>query len=224
MRRWLGYAHLPLIHMNEFGEHSRLGTFRSEERRALFTDLVNIINDNKHFSIAAALSTADYDKHFEGVFDKKKVMGVYGACFLLLCAVQGKYLQSVNYRDTVPFVLDAGNPYKRHVSDAHSAIVDIAEGYANECRNSRLCFDDSTCALQAADIIAWSVRRRLTGAPLKSGFEPISDVLNYEHIEETFHSQFMIDIADRIRFRQTTGGLARIELVPSCHAEFSQHH
>lgn len=43
-----------------------------------------------------------------------------------------------------------------------------------------LTFDKDDCvpALQAADVIAWAVRRRATGYEFNAGFEPIEATLN----------------------------------------------
>lgn len=187
------------IHMKEFGVDGKLGYLDSEERRALFIDLVRIINDNKYISVAATLTTAEYDEHFRGVFDKKKVMGVYGICFLLFVAMQGKYLQAAKYRDNVPFVLDYGNPYRHHVLDAHAAIVSkLQKDQPMNVGSLAFATDDSTCALQVADIIAWGARRKLTSA-LKSGFEPITEIFDVDHVEESVHAQWMINIGELYR-------------------------
>jgi hypothetical protein len=49
---------------------------RSEERRALFRDVVKAINGNKTFSITATLNSEQYRKAFAGIAE----LSMYGAC------------------------------------------------------------------------------------------------------------------------------------------------
>ena len=69
--------------MKELGRHGRLGYLTDGQLKPLLEDVVAAINEFKIASIAATLSTAQYDKHLAALYDKRKVMGVYGACFLL---------------------------------------------------------------------------------------------------------------------------------------------
>jgi hypothetical protein len=163
---------------------------RHDHRRALFADLLRIINDNKRFSIAATLTTDLYKQRFSEAFTENE-MGVYGMCFLVLAVMLGKHAEATGYQEKIPFLMDTGNPYKGHVVDVHKFLTtsfqDIYPVHAG-----RLTFSTDTddCALEAADLIAWTVRRKLVGR-FDHGFEPLVDLLAEQHMEQQLEDEVM---------------------------------
>jgi hypothetical protein len=111
----------PPLHMSEFGPHGRFKDIRHDGRRSLFTDIVKIINDNKTATIAATITTQQYQRHFSGIFTAEQA-SIYGICFLLLAVLQGKYAEQWKLKEDIPFLLDKGNQYMHHVREMHSFI------------------------------------------------------------------------------------------------------
>src|SRR5450755_3612827 len=62
--------------------------------------------------------------------------------------------------------------------------------------------DKKVRALQAADLVSWSVRRRLTGSKFNNGFETVPAVLEERHIEQPFEEGWMSEIATALRARR----------------------
>ena len=102
---------------------------RTIDRKALFADAVTLINTYKGASLAATLSTETFDKHFGTLFKGRTVIGVYGMCFMLAVVLNNKFAEEAKYKGNIPFVMDTGNVYKRHVVDVHRFTVSSDERY-----------------------------------------------------------------------------------------------
>lgn len=64
------------LHMKDFGKHGKHANLSEPEREAIFSDVVPIINTCKIYSIAATLTVAEYNSHFNP--ELKEEMGLYG--------------------------------------------------------------------------------------------------------------------------------------------------
>jgi len=184
------------LHMKEFGEHGELKDVRSERRRALFSDLVKVINDNKSCSVACSLDSEQYQKTFAGVDQ----LSMYGASFLLLAMVNGTAAQIEGHKSPIAYLLDKGNTYKHEVLAAHSILLDSNDSYPLNIGTLGFDSDDELSALQAADVVSWGVRRKLA-SELRSGFEPLADLFNDLHTEIRYQEEWMKSVADTLKIR-----------------------
>ena len=192
----------PPLHMKEFGRGGRLRYLSTEKRRALFSDLVWIINDNKNVSIGAMLTTEQYKKHFLPLISAKQ-MSVYGLTFLLAAMLMGKQMEHEGYAYPIPYILDTGNPYKKQVEEAHAFIVEVFQKtYPMNMGSLTFETDDNLRALQAADVVAWSVRRKFA-ARFGRGFEPLEGIFSEHHIDQPLEESWLEEIADSLRARMT---------------------
>ncbi|HKO12044.1 MAG TPA: hypothetical protein VJV22_08750 [Acidobacteriaceae bacterium] len=87
-----------------------------------------------------------------------------------------------NYPDTIPIIMDTGNPQKGHVIEAHEFMLTEWQRTIGDLHLGSLTFDDDTRLniLQAADVIAWETRRRACGLRLLPGLEPVEQLLTSE--------------------------------------------
>ena len=181
---------VPPLHMREFSRGKRLSYARRSDRRLLFTDLVQAVNDNKLFSIAATLTTKQYRSVFGGV----SKLSMYGACFTQVADMSDIAAAKAGYRSPISYVLDEGNSYSSQILDAYAVLknqsVDIAEPHFES--------DHLVSALQAADMVSWSVRRRLVGA-FKDGFEPLSTLFDDYHWDLPYKEEWMQRVAADLR-------------------------
>ena len=184
------------LHMKEFGEHGKLKDVRSEDRRALFIDLVRAVNENKTFSVASTLDSEQYLKIFAGV-DR---LSMYGASFLLMAMVNGTGAQMGGHKSRIAYLLDCGNRYSKEVLDAHSILCASADSYPLNVGAIGFDSDDNLSALQAADMVSWAVRRR-SASELRSGFEPLADLFDERHIEVPYQDKWMESVAGTLRAR-----------------------
>jgi hypothetical protein len=204
----------PPLHMKEFVPHGRFGFMRHDAKRSLLSDLVEIINEHKTHTIAATLTAEQYRRHFSQLFSPKEA-SIYGFCFLLLAVAQGKYAQAGNYKDEIPFLIDGGNTYRRHIEEMHSFIRNYFQP-KHFMNAGGLAFDadQRVRPLQAADLVAWTVRRRISGK-FDNGFEPLPELFNDRHIEQPYEETWMSEIADALRARiaeRRAGGEAPIDI------------
>lgn len=186
------------LHMTDFGEHGKLGAWNSEQRRALLTDVVRVINGNKVYSIAGTLSRDSYLRAFDGITG----LSMYGAAFLMVVMANGIVMQRKNYSGQMAYILDDGNRYRADILEARNVILSKT-GPDKETMGTLDFESDKVLAeLQVADVVSWSVRRRLSSV-LKSGFEPLTDLFD-EHLEAPYKEEWMIGVADSLRGTQVS--------------------
>jgi hypothetical protein len=201
---WLGMAWERVLAKHHVAAPLHMKKFPTgmpvQDKRAFFSDLVTVINRHKILSIAATLTTADFESHLAGVFDKRKVMGVYGMCFLLVVAMNSRIATGLRGTRRTPFLMDTGNPYKHHVMLAHESAIEMQNAGIADWKLGALAFDTDTniVALQAADVIAWAVRRQITNG-FGEGLEPLEGLFNGDHISEAFSAGTMTELGDSIR-------------------------
>jgi hypothetical protein len=199
-RKCLDLHNIPWpLHMKEFGSHGKLQGVRSEARRDLFTDLAGIINDNKTMSVASTLGSEQYRRAFDGVTG----LSMYGASFVQLAMINGTGARMGDYRDPIAYLLDTGNPYKHDAVDAHSFLVGDEDKYPLNMGTLAFDSDNKLSALQAADVVSWSVRRKLA-SELKSGFEPLAELFDSSHIEVAYEEEWMLGVAAALRGKMGT--------------------
>jgi len=189
----------PYIHMKDFAQHGRFKGWSARARTALFTDLAEIIMEHKRYSIAARLMPSEYNRHFSA-FPPDRKLSIYSMCFLMLAMVQGRYAENSKYKDKIPFLMDDGNKYWAEVKHAHNFLANaFQEIYPVHVGSLSFGDDKEVRALQAADVIAWTVRRKISGGAFTNGFEPLLDVLGETHLEHPVEEAWMAEIAGEIR-------------------------
>jgi hypothetical protein len=194
---------LPPLHMKEFRRpNGRLADVSIDQRRALFSDVVEVINKNKIYSIAASLTSEHFQKYFDRKF-RRETMSVYGMCFIL-CAHTNYLLARQNqYDEKIPFLMDSGNQYAEHVRIAHASMQEEAW---KDMRVGSLTFDrdDNWSPLQAADVIAWASRVKAMGDSFDNGYEPLAALFDKAHAQQGYPEDAIAQLATALdAFRQT---------------------
>ena len=170
------------------------GVFRgisADARRCLFADLVCIVNEHKCASVAATLASEAYHRVFKGLTKRS----MYGACFAQLAMMNDVESRLNDHHQLIPYVLDDGNSYKNDIIEA-GRILRLPS-----LKTVEFCTDTSLCALQAADVVTWSVRRRLAGQ-FPSGLEPLQGLFDKHHLDLDYREEWMVGVADSHRLRQ----------------------
>lgn len=174
------------LHMKEFWRpHGRLAGISDCCRRELFIEACHLISKYRAVTIAATLSNDEYRASVPE--EVRKNFSVYAMCFNLTVVMTHKLAEANNYTDPIPIILDSGNPYKSHVVRAHEFMQKRFQKFAYLHLGS-LTFDDDKVLgiLQAADLIAWGTRRRVSGVSFSGGFEPIKELLTSD---EKYHAE-----------------------------------
>lgn len=187
-RRWsqlLDLYRVPQpLHMTDFvrpyGKHVGM---HKEMKIALFSEAAGIINDHKLFSVSIGIPQADFKLTLPKDV-RKHLLSPYALAFF--CAVlitQGVCKNSVMARcEVISYLVDDGSSCKSQLKDAHTWIVNSEKSKGQPRNTGAMAFDtdDRVSALQAADMIAWSARRREIDGQLKDEFEPLAAVLAQE--------------------------------------------
>jgi hypothetical protein len=199
----------PPLHMKDFGRpHGRLAEISDCCRRELFMEVAELINSQKLFSVAAMLSNDEYKEHFPQ--EARDKFSVYGMCFNLIVMLNHRLAQHMEYSGRVPVILDTGNPHANHVREAHAAMIEDQK--KRFLHLGSLTFDDDRDfgILQAADVIAWGVRKSATGKPLPYPFAPISAILSQaaRHFEHSWEVGWLKEVgAALLRLSAETEGV-----------------
>jgi hypothetical protein len=96
--------------------------------------------------------------------------------------------------------MDGGNSHTHHVVRAFRALKKARQLQEYNLESVSFGDDESVPALQAADMIAWGVRRRLCSG-LTKGFEPLAELFHVQHEEQQFSSEYLEEIANSLRDR-----------------------
>jgi hypothetical protein len=172
------------VHIKDFGVHGRFAKTPPAEKSIIFSEAVKLINEYKIYSVAATVNHDDYRLCLDPKI--RQVMSVYGLCFILSAYDNHKRAVHNGYTKNIGFILDSGNPYAGHVLGAHSALLEWQKSEPLNVGSLTFDQDDNVTALQAADLVAWSVRRRLVGMPFSKGFEPLLGIFDSAHCEQSW--------------------------------------
>lgn len=186
----------PPLHMREFTPHGRFANIPVADRRRLFTEVAELIDSHKIASLAATLANREYEMVAQEIRDQ---FSVYAMCFNLIVVMNHKLAEDNRYSGRIPFILDSGNPYAEHVRQAHAAVMSFQrEGHFLNAGG--LLFDDDTNlgVLQAADLIAWGVRRSKSNKPFPIGFEPIPQLFDRGHNEASWTPELLKEVEGRL--------------------------
>ena len=172
------------IHMKDFGQHGKLGYLSYSDRYYLFASIAGIINKYKIYSIAGVINQQQYNNILKL---KKKEFSPYGFCFLLCVYINHKEAINNNRWHNIAYLMAAVSEHSGQIKEVHEAIKKGQENNILELNVGSLAFDSpkKVTALQAADVIAWGVRKQLLQEPFNRGFECIEHIINGNH-----HSQY----------------------------------
>jgi hypothetical protein len=184
--------------MKEFGRpHGRFANISDYRRRQFFVEAAHLINTHKILSVGATLSTDEYRRLMPQKVREK--FSVYAMCFLLSLMMNHKLAEHQGYTKKVSFILDRGNPNAQHVRQGHAmAMLWQKSGQFLHAGSLTFADDEDLCALQAADVIAWGVRRRVTGVPFGHAFSPIEGILdeNLHHAEKAWTEEWLREVGE----------------------------
>jgi hypothetical protein len=163
------FALRPALHMKDFGLHGRFASMSSQKKHTLFARAVEIIVEHRIYTLSATLDHDDYRNTFsEGT---RFEHSAYELCFIATALGNGKAAEYYRYELPIAYIVDAGNPYAEHVVRAHQEMEKLSRESDFPRNVGSLTFgdDEKISALQAADIICWSARRRATSSKFPQG-------------------------------------------------------
>jgi len=187
----------PALHMTDFvrpyGKH--IGLY-PELKLCLFRKVVEVINSHKIYSFHVAVPQADF-KSLMPMDVYRNICSPYAMAFLTSVMMHQMFCerQLPKWEAIVSYVVDAGSPYEDQLHSAHKCVLEWQERFGRSAHTGAMTTDrdDRVTALQAADVIAWSAHRLLSGG-LVNEFEPLRDLLPEPHppLKPGFHWPFEI--------------------------------
>jgi hypothetical protein len=109
------------------------------------------------------------------------VIGPYGLAFFFALMANQAYSETslVHPAEVFSYIVDAGFPHVHQLFSIHSAIIRIRKTKGKCCLVGSLTqdTDERVPALQAADVVAWSARRRELKT-LTDEFAPLNELIS----------------------------------------------
>ncbi len=170
-------------------------------------------------SIGSTLDPADYRREFSFLKKAKnkrykpendELMSIHSACFLQAAVIQSKIALAMRYGHDIPFMLDAGCPDRACIDKAHAYLKEefphefvFEDGSQVKTYAGGITWEDDTkfSALQAADVVAWAVRRKASGKSFSGGTEPLEGILVDRHADQHYAGASIQESAANLRAR-----------------------
>ena len=176
----------PPLHMSDFASDGKYPGLHPEFKRAVFREVVEIVNAHKLYSMSIAVSQSAFASQLpEDV--RKVLIGPYAFAFMSL--VLGHQLLSEGHSQgplKASYLVDYGFVHYEQLEEVHRVIYGIERGIARDFGGLRHTGpldqerDDRVPALQAADAVAWASRKKELTGTLPEGFEPLLELLREE--------------------------------------------
>jgi hypothetical protein len=182
----------PPLHMKEFGKHGRHGNLNYPERTALFSDLSKLINCYKVVSVATTLNYDQYKKNLHPKIQKQ--MSLYSLCFMLCLHMIHFYVEQ--HFPNIAYIIEQGNEYSGQILQCYNSMLRMQKENMHLHIGTLTFADKNISALQAADIIAWAVRRRASKIPVGKGFQPISDIFSTDHRQFIWEDSYLENLSN----------------------------
>ena len=192
------------IHMIEFGQKDRLGYLTHDERRALFQDLVYLINNEKVYSLTVSVDNLEFQDFFPPS-KYKNSFGVAPLAFLWCMFHNSLIIDSHLIGGRMAYVV-AKSDFNATIADCHSFIQSYEMKRQKENTGSlTLDTPQNASALQAADMVVWANRRKNAGDLFDWGFEPLERLTRTvkSTVKPAIHAHFKVS-------SRSTKELARI--------------
>jgi len=170
------------IHMADFVRpHGRYVTMPQEMKISLFTSVAKQIILNRIYSATISVPHADF-KALLSPEIYRTVMGAYSMAFFGMLLLNSAIAHATNYNGKIGYLVDKGSHNHHDQIDAAHTVLLMWERRAPEIdrRTGALAFDldDNNNALQAADVIAWTYRRRAELLTFGDEFVPLLNIFH----------------------------------------------
>jgi hypothetical protein len=176
------YRICPPLHMQDFVRPSGKHIGMYPELKLSLLEAADIINEGKLYSVSAGIPNTEFNALIPEEV-RKRLIGPYALA--PFCAIQMNQYVARKAQDhdlMISYLIDSGSSYPEQLLRAHGVLLEH-ERSKGVSHTGAIGFDTDShvSALQAADIIAWSARRREVYGALEGDFAPLAAVLEENH-------------------------------------------
>ena len=171
----------PPLHMKDFYQKGKHGGLSTDIKMELFGKAAGIINEFKLFSLSISVP----QQVFNSVLPKevrKKLIGPYALAFFCAVLANRDFLNASKLygNRTISYLVDHGTKERWQLLAAWDAVKEASISQGGSRNTGSIAFDTDAriSALQAADVVAWSARRRSVNGQLEREFAPLGKVLD----------------------------------------------
>jgi hypothetical protein len=180
----------PPLHMKEFTPHGTFSRVVGERRAALMLEVASAINRYKVHTICAYASNREHERLFSASI--AGATRLYGLCYMATIKMNRDRAKETNFRERIAYVLDRGTAYANHVRAYHDLFKESGERDHYYLGPIAFESDDRVTALQAADVVAWTKRRLLSGRLPHPDFQPLADLFASDHVDAPIESDSLM--------------------------------
>jgi hypothetical protein len=167
-----------------------------ELKLALFQEVADAINNHKIYSISVAVPQVDF-KELIAMDVYRKLMAPYALCFIAAAGINERLATFLGYPGKISYLIDEGSSYQDQLLTAHTTVIESERIAGRIPHTGSIAFasDDDNATLQAADVIAWSSRRKAEYGSLDNEFAPLQEILAMKlgrHEETQMHVNFEV--------------------------------
>jgi len=170
----------PSLHRKDYGLHGRFVSMPSGKKSDVFASACSIIKTYRAYTISVTLSSADYRESLSDI--SKSEHSLYELCCLGAIVSNGKMAAANNCHEPIALMLDSGNPFADQVRQAHKEAERYSKLYGIPGNVGSMTFqnDEDVPALQAADIVCWAARRKVSGSRFFTESKPMEELIDNE--------------------------------------------
>lgn len=176
------YRISPPLHMTDFVRpHGKYVTLYAEMKQSFFRDVVKIINRHKLYSISISIPQAQFGELMPEV--SKEIISPYALAFCCAVLMNQGIGKNTEHMTRLAYLIDKGCAHRDHLENIHTLVQNLEKERGEFRYTGAIAFDqdNNIPGLQAADVVAWSARRREVYGQLTDEFAPLEEVLLADH-------------------------------------------
>jgi len=200
------------VHMRDFARpDGRLAHLSDDERRALFYELVYLINSNKAYGLTVAVDNLELQEFFPASAFRG-YMGAAPLAFLWCMILNHIMVRDHDRLDRMAYLVARSPNYNPLVTECYD-FWKSGELRIGQEHTGALAFDDlpKVNALQAADMVAWANHRKRSGGSFDQGFEALELLTRYvqSDVKPSPHLHFEVTSESTRKLAEILGAPAR---------------
>lgn len=183
------------LHMYELGPKGPYPHLVGDACSEMLAAAVSVINSLRIFTFAASWDNRKHEVLFSDAM-RQDHFSVYAMAFMMAVEINRASAVSQRYISTVDYILDDGNRFKQQIIRMHNSITTLPSLRQFQVGALHFNTDTNIPALQAADVVAWTERRRKSGKLLGGIHAPLSHLFDDMYADSVAPEHLIKQLAD----------------------------
>jgi len=197
------------LHMIDLGPNGKYPHLVGDACAAMLTEAVDIINDCRIATFVAPLNNRTHKTVFSSEI-RDINFSVYFFAFLMAVVLNQRNAEGHGCSEPIDYILDEGNRFKEHIVAIKEVVASDPQFDQYKIGIIDFGTDSKIPALQAADVIAWSARRRNAGLQFGSPHHtPLQKLFSGAFIDPYLPADALVELSASL-----SAALASMPAVP----------